>query len=139
LTVLESKAREAAEAVRTVRRAVDVYPEQILGTPYLEIEVDRGAAARYGAIVGDVEDVIEAAIARELRNDLEAVRRVLVPVRSPLGSGMTHVTLAELAAVRLRPGPSMISSENGLLRGASRSSRRSARPGSPPAASARSL
>ncbi len=141
LAVLESKAREVAAAVREVRGAVDVYPEQILGTPYLEIEVDRGAVARYGATVGDVEDVIEAAIggmdltttiegrnrfavrvryARELRNDLEAIRRVLVPVRSPLGSGgtggMTHVTLAELAAIRLRPGPSMISSENGLLR-----------------------
>jgi Cu(I)/Ag(I) efflux system membrane protein CusA/SilA len=141
LAVLESKAREVAAAVREVRGAVDVYPEQILGTPYLEIEVDRRAVARYGATVGDVEDVIEAAIggmdltttiegrnrfavrvryARELRNDLEAIRRVLVPVRSPLGAagagGMTHVTLAELAAIRLRPGPSMISSENGLLR-----------------------
>jgi Cu(I)/Ag(I) efflux system membrane protein CusA/SilA len=141
LAVLESKAREVAEAVREVRGAVDVYPEQILGTPYLEIEVDRGAVARYGATVGDVEDVIEAAIggmdltttiegrnrfavrvryARELRDDLEAIRRVLVPVRSPLGpggmGGMAHVTLAELAAIRVRPGPSMISSENGLLR-----------------------
>ena len=104
LAVLESKAREVAAAVREVRGAVDVYPEQILGTPYLEIEVDRDAVARYGATVGDVEDVIEAAIggmdltttiegrdrfavrvryARELRDDLEAIRRVLVPVRSP--------------------------------------------------------
>src|SRR4051812_226741 len=143
LAVLEGKAQEVAAAVKAVRGAVDVYPEQILGTPYLEIEVDRDAAARYGATVGDVEDVIETAIggmdltttiegrnrfavrvryARELRNDLEAIRRVLVPVRSPLAApamqaaGMAHVTLAELAAIRLRPGPSMISSENGLLR-----------------------
>ncbi|MBW8875619.1 MAG: efflux RND transporter permease subunit [Acidobacteria bacterium] len=139
LAVLERQAREVAAAVREVRGAVDVYPEQILGTPYLEIEVDRDAAARYGATVGDVEDVIETAIggmdltttiegrnrfavrvryARELRNDLEAIRRVLVPVRSPVAmqGGMAHVTLAELAAIRLRPGPSMISSENGLLR-----------------------
>jgi Cu(I)/Ag(I) efflux system membrane protein CusA/SilA len=143
LAVLERQAHEVATAVGGVRGAVDVYPEQILGTPYLEIEVDRDAAARYGATVGDVEDVIETAIggmdltttiegrnrfavrvryARELRNDLEAIRRVLVPVRSPLpagampAAGMAHVTLAELAAIRLRPGPSMISSENGLLR-----------------------
>jgi Cu(I)/Ag(I) efflux system membrane protein CusA/SilA len=137
LAVLESKAREAAEAVRQVRGAVDVYPEQILGTPYLEVEVDREAVARYGATVGDVEDVIEAAIggmdltttiegrnrfavrvryARELRDDLAAIRRVLVPVRSPAGPGIAHIPLAELAAIRLRPGPSMISSENGLLR-----------------------
>ncbi|HEY7216393.1 MAG TPA: CusA/CzcA family heavy metal efflux RND transporter [Thermoanaerobaculia bacterium] len=156
LVVLERKANEVAEAVRKVRGAADVYPEQILGTPYLEIEVDRDAAARYGATVGDVEDVIETAIggmdltttiegrnrfavrvryARELRSDLEAIRRVLVPVRSPAGmafagpapvpavgmaplpvAGMAQVPLSELAAIRLRPGPSMISSENGLLR-----------------------
>lgn len=137
LATLERKAQEVAAAVKTVSGAVDVYPEQILGTPYLEIEVDRDAAARYGATVGDVEEVIEAAIggmdltttvegrnrfavrvryAREMRNDLDAIRRVLVPVRSPVGLAMAQVPLAELAALRLRPGPSMISSENGLLR-----------------------
>jgi len=137
LSVLEEKAREVAAVVQKVRGAADVYPEQILGTPYLEIEVDRNAVARYGATVGDVEDVIEVAIggmdltttiegrnrfavriryARELRSDLESIRRVLVPVRSPSGSGLAQVPLAELAAIRLRPGPSMISSENGLLR-----------------------
>ena len=154
LAVLERKAQEVAAAVKAVRGAADVYPEQILGTPYLEIEVDRDAVARYGATVGDVEDVIEAAIggmdltttiegrnrfavrvryARELRSDLAAIQRVLVPVRSPLatgiggpvaaagmvpmpGEGMTQVPLSELARIRLRPGPSMISSENGLLR-----------------------
>src|SRR3954454_9235509 len=129
LATLERKAQEVAAATRGVRGAVDVYPEQILGTPYMEIEVDRDAVARYGATVGDVEDVIETAIggmdltttiegrnrfavrvryARELRNDLDAIRRVLVPVRSPVGGGpgMTQVPLAELAAIRLRPGPS---------------------------------
>jgi Cu(I)/Ag(I) efflux system membrane protein CusA/SilA len=162
LAVLEQKAHEVAAAVTAVRGAVDVYPEQILGTPYLEIEVDRGAAARYGATVGDVEEVIEAAIggidltttiegrnrfavrvryARELRGDLDAIRRVLVPVRSPAaaeapgmalapgmppgmppgmapprGADLAHIPLADLATIRLRPGPSMISSENGLLR-----------------------
>ncbi|HZF12367.1 MAG TPA: efflux RND transporter permease subunit, partial [Thermoanaerobaculia bacterium] len=142
LAVLERQAQEVAEVTRKVQGAVDVYPEQILGTPYLEIEVDRDAVARYGATVGDVEDVVEAAIggmdltttiegrsrfavrvryARELRSDVDSIRRVLVPVRSPLamgpaGGGMTQVPLADLAAIRLRPGPSMISSENGLLR-----------------------
>jgi Cu(I)/Ag(I) efflux system membrane protein CusA/SilA len=152
LALLERKAQEVAAAVRTVPGAVDVYPEQILGTPYLEIAVNRDAVARYGATVGDVQEVIETAIggmdltttiegrnrfavrvryARELRDDLDAIRRVLVPVRSPGGlaaplpvagmaplpaGGMAQVPLAELATIRLRPGPSMISSENGLLR-----------------------
>jgi copper/silver efflux system protein len=141
LATLEQKAREVADVVRTIRGAVDIYPEQILGTPYLEIEVDREAAARYGVNVGDVEDVIETAIggenltttiegrnrfpvrvryARELRDSLDAVRRVLVPVRSPAGvasgASIAQIPLAQLAAIRVRPGPSMISAENGLLR-----------------------
>jgi Cu(I)/Ag(I) efflux system membrane protein CusA/SilA len=138
LATLEQKAREVADVVRTIRGAVDIYPEQILGTPYLEIEVDREAAARYGVNVGDVEDVIETAIggqnvtttiegrnrfpvqvryARELRDNLDAVRRVLVPVKaSAPGAPMAQVPLTQLAAITVRPGPSMISAENGLLR-----------------------
>jgi Cu(I)/Ag(I) efflux system membrane protein CusA/SilA len=156
LQVLEAKAREVAMILRTVRGGVDVYPEQILGTPYLEIEVDRDAVARYGASVEDVQEVVEAAIggitatttiegrnrfavrvryARELRDDLESLNRVLVAVPAPqgafvttgparlvpnpepmAGTRMTPVPLAELATIRIRPGPSMISAENGLLR-----------------------
>src|SRR3972149_1278412 len=49
LRLLEEKAKEVAEAVRTVRGAADVYPEKILGAPYLEIVVKRAEAARYGS------------------------------------------------------------------------------------------
>ena len=42
--------------------AVDLYAERITGAPYLEIRIDRDAAARRGVIVGDVQDVIETAI-----------------------------------------------------------------------------
>ena len=62
LRVLEQKAHEVAEVLRTVPGAVDIYPEQILGTPYLEIVVDRDAVARYGAAVADVLDVVETAL-----------------------------------------------------------------------------
>ena len=153
LATLEQKAHEVADVLKTVRGAVDIYPEQILGTPYLEIEVDREAAARYGVNVGDVQDVIETAIggenltttiegrnrfpvrvryAREQRDNLDAIRRVLVPVRSMAGTSsgappakvspafsgpaMAQIPLAQLSTIRLRPGPSMISAENGLLR-----------------------
>jgi Cu(I)/Ag(I) efflux system membrane protein CusA/SilA len=159
LAKLEAKANEVAEVARTVPGAADVYAEQILGSPYLEIEVDREAAARYGVQVGDVLDVIETAIggenltttiegrnrfpvrvryARELRNDLERIRRILVPAMGSGGGGgmaetmemsmemapprpraassMAQVPLAQVADIRYRPGPSMISSENGLLR-----------------------
>ena len=159
LAILEKKANEIADVVRNVRGAADVYPEQILGTPYLEIRVNREAAARYGVMVGDVLDVIETAIGgenltttiegrnrfpvrvrygRELRNDVDSIKRILVPAvassampdaspRPESGRGaiaptkrpageMAHIPLAQLADVRIEPGPSMISSENGLLR-----------------------
>jgi Cu(I)/Ag(I) efflux system membrane protein CusA/SilA len=159
LAKLEAKAGEVADVVRAVPGAADVYAEQILGSPYLEIAVDREAAARYGVQVGDVLDVIETAIggenltttiegrnrfpvrvryARELRSDLERIRRILVPAmgsgggrgmaetmemsmemappRPRAASSMAQVPLAQVADIRYRPGPSMISSENGLLR-----------------------
>jgi Cu(I)/Ag(I) efflux system membrane protein CusA/SilA len=141
LAVLEQKANEIAEAVRSVPGAADVYAEQILGTPYLEIRVDREAAARYGVRVGDVLDVVETAIggenltttiegrnrfpvrvrySRELRDDVEKLGRILVPVMgsAPMESSriMPQIPLAEVAEIQIRSGPSMISAENGLLR-----------------------
>ncbi len=141
IAVLEKKAGEIAEAVRTVPGAADVYAEQILGTPYLEIKVDREAAARYGVRVGDVLEVIETAIggenltttiegrnrfpvrvrySRELRDDPEKIGRILVPAMgsAPMQSArvMPQVPLAQVSEIRVRPGPSMVSAENGLLR-----------------------
>ena len=157
VATLEKKANEVADVVRGVAGAADVYPEQILGMPYLEIRVDREAAARYGVNVGDVLDVIETAIggqnltttiegrnrfsvqvryARELRNDLDSIKRILVPAaagsamgETPSLSGpgpgftaresvgtITHVPLGQVTDIRVQPGPSMISSENGQLR-----------------------
>jgi Cu(I)/Ag(I) efflux system membrane protein CusA/SilA len=141
LAMLEKKAAEIAEIVRGVPGSADVYAEQILGTPYLEIKVDREAAARYGVRVGDALEVIETAIggenltttiegrnrfpvrvrySRELRDDIEKIGRILVPAMgsAPMQSArvMPQVPLAQVADIRVRPGPSMISAENGLLR-----------------------
>jgi Cu(I)/Ag(I) efflux system membrane protein CusA/SilA len=131
LRLLEEKAKEVADAVRTVRGAADVYPEKILGAPYLEIVVKRAEAARYGISVGDIEDMVEMAVggenltmtiegrqrfpvrvryARELRDNMEAIKRVLVKA-----SNGAQLPLAQLVEFRIAIGPSMISSENGLL------------------------
>jgi Cu(I)/Ag(I) efflux system membrane protein CusA/SilA len=131
LRLLEEKAKEVADAVRTVRGAADVYPEKILGAPYLEIVVKRAEAARYGISVGDIEDTVEMAVggenltmtiegrqrfpvrvryARELRDNMEAMKRVLVKATNG-----AQIPLAQLVEFRIAIGPSMISSENGLL------------------------
>src|SRR6188508_1205982 len=59
LTVLEELARKVADALHQVPGASNVYPEQVTSGQYLNIEVDRGAAARFGIGVGDIQQVIE--------------------------------------------------------------------------------
>src|SRR3989442_819919 len=133
LTTIEKKSAEIERVLHDVSGAVDLYAEKITGAPYLEIHVNRTAAARYGISVGDAQDVIETAIggknvtftiegrqrfpvrvryARDFREDMEELRNVLVA--SPTG---TPIPLGQIADIRIVTGPSMITSENGLLRG----------------------
>jgi Cu(I)/Ag(I) efflux system membrane protein CusA/SilA len=131
LKVLEERARAVAEALRKIPGAADVYPEQVTGAPYLDIRVNREAAARYGIPVGAVQDVIETAVGEtNLTLTIEGRQRFPVRVRyapqyrataQALGSVLvtapngTQVPLGQLAEIRPVSGPAMISSENGLL------------------------
>lgn len=131
LKVLEERARVVAEVLRRIPGAVDVYPEQVTGAPYLDIEVNREAAARYGITIGAMQDVIETAIGEtNLTLTIEGRQRFPVRVRyapqfradpQALGSVLvaapngTQVPLGQLAAIRQVSGPAMIASENGLL------------------------
>lgn len=129
LKVLEERAQAAAEVLRGVQGATDVYPEQIAGAPYLNIKVNREAAARFGIGVGEVQDAVEKAIGEtnlsmtiegrqrfpvrvrynpEFRSGPQQIRNVLV--------GEKKIPLGQLADIREESGPFMISSENGLLR-----------------------
>ncbi|MDQ3420049.1 MAG: CusA/CzcA family heavy metal efflux RND transporter [Acidobacteriota bacterium] len=131
LTVLEDTARRIADVVGQVPGASNVYPEQVTSGQYLNIEVDRAAAARYGIGVGDIQQVIESAIgetvltttiegrarfpvrvryAPQFRADAQALGQVLVA--SPQGM---QIPLGQLARIEHARGPAMISSENGLL------------------------
>jgi Cu(I)/Ag(I) efflux system membrane protein CusA/SilA len=131
LNVLQERARAAAELLRQIPGAADVYPEQVTGAPYLDIRVNRVAAARYGISVGAIQDVIETAVGEtNLTVTIEGRQRFPVRVRyapefrtSPQALGGVLVTasngaqvpLAQLADIRSVSGPSMIASENGLL------------------------
>jgi copper/silver efflux system protein len=131
LKVLEERARAIAEALRSIPGAADIYPEQVTGAPYLDVRVNREAAARYGISVGTIQDVIETAIGEtNLTLTIEGRQRFPVRVRyapayraspSTLGSlpvtapNGTQVPLAQLAEIRQVDGPAMIGSENGLL------------------------
>ncbi len=131
LNVLEDAARRVSDVLRQVPGASNVYAEQVTSGQYLNIDIDRTAAARYGISVGDIQQVIETAIGETtLTTTIEGRRRFPVRVRyaaayradpqmlgqvlvaSPQGS---HVPLSELAHIKHARGPAMISSENGLL------------------------
>ena len=133
LKTLEDISRQIADAVRTVPGAVDVYPEQIGGTPYVDIKINRRAAARYGIDIGTIQDVIEKGIGEtNLSVTIEGRRRFPMRVRyapqfrgSPKALGDIPVAtlngatvpLSDVADIKTVIGASMISSENGLLRG----------------------
>src|SRR5690606_690678 len=82
LSVLEDSARRVATVLRDVPGASDVYPEQVTSGQYLNIEVDREAAARHGIGVGDVQQVIQTAIGETvLTTTIEGRQRFPVRVR----------------------------------------------------------
>jgi Cu(I)/Ag(I) efflux system membrane protein CusA/SilA len=133
LKTLEETSRRIADAVRTVPGAADVYPEQIGGTPYIDIRVNRQAAARFGIDAATIQEAVERGIgetnltvtiegrrrfpvrvryAEEFRSSPAAIAEI--PITSPAG---VPVPLGQLADISTVEGPSMIQSENGLLRG----------------------
>ena len=133
LATIERIAIEIERALQRVPGTRSAFAERITGGYFLDMEVDRAAAARYGLVVGDVQDVIETAIggmlvsqtvegreryainvryARDFRDDLESLKRILVP--TPSG---TQVPLAQLARIEFRSGPPMIQEEDGQLFG----------------------
>jgi Cu(I)/Ag(I) efflux system membrane protein CusA/SilA len=109
LDTLESLAINAEQILRKVPGAVDLYAERTQGGLFIDININREAVARYGINVGDVQDVIETAVGgenigtvidgrqrfpirvryeRDYRNNLEALKNLLVPVNVGSGSSM---------------------------------------------------
>ncbi len=148
LDTLERLAVEAEHVLKTIPGAADLYAERVTGGEFLDIDVKPQAVARYGITVGDVLNVVETAIggenisttvegrrrfpirvrfAKDFRDNLEGLQRLLIPVRrmnerptdngaSMLNQKYTFIPLGQLADIHLSPGPPMINSENSLLR-----------------------
>ena len=114
-------------------KASAVIADRIVGKPYIEIDIDRRAIARYGVSVQKVQDVIEVAVGgrritttvegrerypvrvryqRELRDSIEGLGRILVP-----GKDGQQVPMTQLAEIRYLRGPQVIKSEDTFLIG----------------------
>jgi copper/silver efflux system protein len=132
LDALQAKAYEVERVVREIPGAIGVAPSRVQGKPYLEVEVDRVAMARYGLRAQHVLDVVEAGLGgknltttiegrqrfpiqvrleRDEREDIERLGEILVA--TPSGK---FIPLGQLARVHRNIGPSEIASENGRLR-----------------------
>jgi Cu(I)/Ag(I) efflux system membrane protein CusA/SilA len=132
LNSLQKKAFEVEKVVREIPGAIGVAPSRVQGKPYLEVEVNRDAAARYGLRAQQVLEAVEVGIggrnvtttiegrqrfpiqvrlARDERDDIEQLDDLLVA--TPAGA---HIPLGQVATIRRNVGPSEIASENGRLR-----------------------
>ena len=133
---LESIEQAGMEIERVLKEVAEVSPDtvfadRVVGKPYLEIDIDRKAIARFGLHIRSVQNVIEVAIGcrrvtttvegrerypvrlrylRELRDDIESLERILVPTPSGI-----DIPLGQLADIRYTPGPQAIKSEDTFL------------------------
>ena len=112
LDQIQQVSQEISTVLRGIRGASNVVPDQVVGKGYIDIQIDRKKAARYGIQIGDIQDVVEVAMggkpltmtvegrerypvrvryARAFRDDLESLKRILVSARAPMadpGAGM---------------------------------------------------
>ncbi|HOW35635.1 MAG TPA: CusA/CzcA family heavy metal efflux RND transporter [Candidatus Omnitrophota bacterium] len=119
--------------MKDIKGTRSVFAERVTGGYFIDFDIKREQLARYGLTIKDAETIITSAIggesvtttiegrerysvnvryAREFRDDLEKLKRVLVPAMSG-----AQIPLEELADIHLSLGPAMIRDENGMLAG----------------------
>ena len=132
---IEQGGKAIEQALKSVPSVIpsSVFYDRAVGAPYLEIKLNRESMARYGVAVGDLQEVLSAAVggmaltrtvegrerfpirlryARELRDSPEALSMLLVPTATGI-----QVPLKELADIEYSRGAQMIQSENTFLVG----------------------
>jgi copper/silver efflux system protein len=132
LDALQKKAFEVEKVMRGIPGAVGVAPSRLQGKPYINIEVDRVAMARYGLRAKNVLDVVEAGLGgRNITTTIEGRQRFPIQVRFQhdqredierlsdvlvFTPGGKAIPLGQVAKIKRVVGPSEIASENGRLR-----------------------
>ena len=148
MAALAAVGADVERALADVTGASDVKMEQTTGLPLLTVQLDRPAMARLGLNVADVQDVVEVAVGgrtagqvfdgdrrfdilvrlpERLRTDIEAIKRLPIPLpRGPgrrdvafslaAASTQGYVPLSAVATLEVAQGPNQISRENGKRR-----------------------
>jgi len=128
LEVIQGLGQRIEEIVRGVDGTTSVYAERTATGRYIDVDIDRVAAARHGLNVRDVQDIVSSAVGgmtvsytveglerypvnlrypQDFRDSLEALRAL--PVVAPTGA---NIVLSDVARVDVADGPAMIRSEN---------------------------
>jgi len=128
LTVIEGIGRQLEQVLEDVPGTASVYSERVAGGRYIDVDIDRQRAARFGLNIDDVQDVIRSAVGgmnvtqtveglerypvnvrypQRVRDSLQQLR--LLPIVTPKGA---RIALADVANVRVVDGPPVIKSEN---------------------------
>jgi copper/silver efflux system protein len=128
LDVIQDIGQQIEDIIRPLDGTLSVYSERVSEGRYLLVDIDRLAAARYGLNIADVQDVVRMALGgmnitetieglerypvnlrypQDLRDSPEQVRNL--PLVTPSGA---HITLGDVADVRIETGADMIRSEN---------------------------
>ena len=137
MDVLNKSAEEVSAMLQKIQGSSEVKVEQTTGLPMLTVNIDRQKAARYGLNVADIQDTVATAIGgREagtmfegdrrfdilvrlpeaLRNDLEGMKRLPIPLPRSAEARINFIPLGEVATFELAPGPNQVSRENGKRR-----------------------
>ena len=128
LATIQELGRRIEDILREVPGTTSVYAERTATGRYIDVDIDRVAAARFGLNVKDVQDIVGSAVGgmtvsttveglerypinlrypQDFRDSLEKLRAL--PIVTPTGA---NVALADVASVRIADGPAMIRSEN---------------------------
>lgn len=129
LTEIDQTAKRIEQVVKTVPGVSSALAERLTGGRYIDVDVNRAAAARYGLNVADVQAVVSGAIGGEtVGQTVEGLARYPISVRYPrelrdsidklanlpvLTPSRQQITLGTVATVRVSDGPPMLRSENG--------------------------
>ena len=133
LEEIDRVSQQVEAVARTVPGVSSALAERLVGGRYVDIDIDRRDAARYGLNIADVQSIVSSAIGgetvgetieglarypisvrypREWRDTPQALERL--PILTPQGS---QITLGSVARVRISDGPPMLRSENARLAG----------------------
>ena len=133
LTEIQAIGKRIEEVLKPVAGTASVYSERVASGRYVTVDINRQAAARFALNIADVQEVVSTALGgmrvaqtveglerypinirypRDVRDSLEKLRNL--PIVTPTGA---RIPLAEVADIRIDPGPGLIKTENARLNG----------------------